>query len=340
MSSMLEQAIIDAAALKEAALKNAEQEVLERYSKDIKKAVDALLEQEDPFGGEEGEEAPLDPPVDPNEDPLLADPEALPPAHLGGEKKCPCPDDDEVVEITIDLDDLTPKEPEETAASLDQGAMDMEPASELDMMGNMDMGEEEEEEPLAEHIEINEQELAELVEELVFDYVAQPSGNPTGPPVEDLHREQELQELAREIEEANNKKEELQESLKDSKAENNKLRRIVLKLKEKLDEVSVSNARLIYTNRVLGDDSLNERQKEKIVEKISRAQTIEEAKMIHEALQSTVAGTSKEKNPKSLNEAVSRQSTQVFSRRQRSETNHVNDQFFSRMQRLAGIKKN
>ena len=48
MSSMLEQAIVDAAALKEAALKNAEQEVLERYSKDIKKAVDALLEQEDP----------------------------------------------------------------------------------------------------------------------------------------------------------------------------------------------------------------------------------------------------------------------------------------------------
>lgn len=336
MSSMLEQAIIDAAALKEAALKNAEQEVLERYSKDIKKAVDALLEQEDPFGGEEGEEAPLDPPVDPNEDPLLADPETIPPAHLGGEKKCPCPDDDEVVTIEIDLDDLTPSEPEEATASPDQGAMDMEPAPEPDMMG--DMGEEEEEEPLAEHIEFDEQELAELVEELIFDYKAVPSGNPTGLPVEDLHREQELQELAREIEEANNKKEELQESLKDSKAENNKLRRIVLKLKEKLDEVSVSNARLIYTNRVLGDDSLNERQKEKIVEKISRAQTIEEAKMIHEALQSTVAGTSKESSPKSLNEAVSRQSTQVFSRRQRSETNHVNDQFFKKMQRLAGIK--
>ena len=322
MSSMLEQAIIDAAALKEAALKNAEQEVLERYSKDIKKAVDALLEQEDPFGVEGGEEAPLNPPVDPNEDPLLADPEAIPPAHLGGEKRCPCPDDDEIVTIQFKLDNLESNEP------------DMEPTPEPDTMGD----EGDKENPLAEHIELDEQELAELVEELIFDYKAVPSGNPTGLPVEDLHREQELQELAREIEEANNKKEELQESLKDSKAENNKLRRIVLKLKEKLDEVSISNARLIYTNRVLGDDSLNERQKEKIVEKISRAQTIEEAKMIHEALQSTVAGTSKENSPKSLNEAVSRQSTQVFSRRQRSETNHVNDQFFKKMQRLAGIK--
>ena len=105
---------------------------------------------------------------------------------------------------------------------------DMEPAPEPDTMGD----EGDKENPLAEHIELDEQELAELVEELIFDYKAVPSGNPTGLPVEDLHREQELQELAREIEEANNKKEELQESLKDSKAENNKLRRIVLKLKE------------------------------------------------------------------------------------------------------------
>ena len=36
MSSLLEQAIIDATALKEAALKNAEAQVLERYSTDVK----------------------------------------------------------------------------------------------------------------------------------------------------------------------------------------------------------------------------------------------------------------------------------------------------------------
>ena len=44
-SSMLEQAVIDAQALKEAAIKNAEQEVLEKYSGEIKEAVNALLEQ-------------------------------------------------------------------------------------------------------------------------------------------------------------------------------------------------------------------------------------------------------------------------------------------------------
>ena len=46
---MLEQAIIDAEALKEAAVKNAETLVLEKYSNQIKEAVDSLLEQEDPL---------------------------------------------------------------------------------------------------------------------------------------------------------------------------------------------------------------------------------------------------------------------------------------------------
>ena len=59
MSSMLEQAIVDATALKEAAVKNAESIIIEKYSEDIKEVVANLLEQdeeeppeaEDPFGG-------------------------------------------------------------------------------------------------------------------------------------------------------------------------------------------------------------------------------------------------------------------------------------------------
>ena len=47
MSSLLEQAIIDATALKEAALKNAETSVLEKYSVEIKEALKSLLEQEE-----------------------------------------------------------------------------------------------------------------------------------------------------------------------------------------------------------------------------------------------------------------------------------------------------
>ena len=38
----------------------------------------------------------------------------------------------------------------------------------------------------------------------------------------------------------------------------------IKKLKENFDKVNLSNARLIYTNRVLTNDSLNERQKIKL----------------------------------------------------------------------------
>ena len=44
MSSMLEQAIIDAEALREVALKNAESAVIEKYSVQIKEAVEKLFE--------------------------------------------------------------------------------------------------------------------------------------------------------------------------------------------------------------------------------------------------------------------------------------------------------
>ena len=47
MSSMLEQAIVDAKALKEAAIKSAESSIVEKYSQEIREAVDTMLNQEE-----------------------------------------------------------------------------------------------------------------------------------------------------------------------------------------------------------------------------------------------------------------------------------------------------
>ena len=51
MPSMLEQAIIDAASLREAALKNAEQAIIEKYAPEIKNAVETMLQEEPATGG-------------------------------------------------------------------------------------------------------------------------------------------------------------------------------------------------------------------------------------------------------------------------------------------------
>ena len=58
MSSMLEQAIIDAEQLKETAQRTAEEAVIEKYQSEIKEAVNAILEQEDTL--EEDEDVALE----------------------------------------------------------------------------------------------------------------------------------------------------------------------------------------------------------------------------------------------------------------------------------------
>ena len=109
-TSMLEQAVIDAEALKEAAVKNAEQTILEKYSSEIGDAVASLLEQpEDDLMGMEDEPEDRADVID-----------QLPLGATAGEELCPCPDDGTKVQIDLDqLETMMAKEDE----------LDMEPQS-------------------------------------------------------------------------------------------------------------------------------------------------------------------------------------------------------------------
>ena len=108
-------------------------------------------------------------------------------------------------------------------------------------------------------------------------------------------------------------------------------------MKGKLEEMILQNARLIYSNKVLSDASLNERQKSKIVEAIAKAETLKEAKTLYKTLKETTVGT-KQKGPKSLSESVQRK--QVLSahppRRKQENITEQHD-FASRMRKLAGL---
>ena len=106
-------------------------------------------------------------------------------------------------------------------------------------------------------------------------------------------------------------------------------------MKDKLEEVNLSNAKLLYTNRVISNDSLNERQRKRIVESIAKADSIDEAKVIFETLQSATGPSTFSRKPKSLSEAVSRPSSILSARRREEKVNPYAD----RMKILAGIKK-
>ena len=107
------------------------------------------------------------------------------------------------------------------------------------------------------------------------------------------------------------------------------------KVKDTLSEVNLQNARLLYTNKALSSDSLNGRQKDKIVEAISKSKTVEEAKVIYQTLQGAV-GEQKKTNraPKSLSEAVTKRSSALL---KGSEAKPKSDPNMDRMKRLAGI---
>ena len=110
-------------------------------------------------------------------------------------------------------------------------------------------------------------------------------------------------------------------------------------LQEKLGTMNVSNAKLLYINQALENASLNERQKRKIVEAISKAETVQEAKIMFETLNETVTTTSDVKKEATLSEMVSRKSTLLVAARKEQPKNEANP-FYNRMRTLAGIKTN
>ena len=321
MSSMLEQAIVDATALKEAAVKNAEQVIIEKYSADIKDAVDSLLEQEE--GAETEQET-------------FEDVEA-PSAATPSEGSCPA--DEEV--ITLDLAGLEaalgemPEEPEE---SQEEMAMELAP----DAPGG------EEALALEEDLEISD----DLIEKLIVDLAPTMSGW-AGRPEGELEHEANLDLARMQDTEYKEELEALKEQLNKAEEENkalsrdknalggsiNKYKEAVVMLKEKVEELSASNARLLYSNKILNSVSLNERQKRKVVEAISKAGTVEKAKVFYETLQSAVGSSpSRRKDPKSLNEAVERRNSVLRARRQKTDGSDVPNPVRDRMRKLAGIE--
>ena len=190
--------------------------------------------------------------------------------------------------------------------------------------------------------------ISAIMEKLTADMSAELSGW-AGRPTSQLKQEQDRELAAEAAHDSSDDDDEEDDNLQESDtvrdelvAENNELKQqlekyqsVLAEVKENLFEVNLSNARLLYTNRVLRNTSLNERQKDKIVEAISNAGSVSEAKTIYETLQSTVEAKPK-RSPQSLSEAIGRRSSVLTASRKETKTSQ--DPLSDRMRRLAGIK--
>ena len=378
MSNMLEQAIADAAALREQAIKNAEQSVLDKYSRQIKEAVDQMLEtddapqrardivaeaedelmQEEEVGAMESAptEASIDAP--PSWDSRFDDISTRLTAMVDN-----LPEDENGM-VDLDLGDFSVPEDEEMAAS---GAPE-EPTGDLGDLGGETPTEEggdglegllgglEGETGEDEDMDIQLQEVLKMLEEdMEIDYDPQSDSlgkwrnnrsreEFNGDMAEMLYEEEsEEEKVDEEKEELMGKVNELHETVKSLTQQRTHLESVLTKLETYLEESLLSNAKFLYQNRTLSDASLNERQKSKIVEAISNAESPKEAKRLHETLKATVGSTpNSTRGPQSLSESVNRRSnlsSMLNSRQNIKESKESANPFMEKMQKLAGIKK-
>lgn len=402
MSSLLREAIVDAKALRDSALKNAETTIIEKYASEVKETLDKLLEQDDTSLGLEEDSGSVE---EVAEGVPLAATDNL--SEEEGDMPENMTEEGEEVGVTVDLDAL-----QEAVASLEaeleeelsgnQGELDKDVVRGDRWTVHGDVLDADDFAALRkdEEIEITEDILEALLDEedsglpdpeADVDYTAgvdDEKGDPAGGEaasetadsiamknagleevtdslvdaiVEKLtvdmgadlsgwagrSSESITYEIEKEL--AHRRSTDVQDELKTLKKaqeelvfENSQLSEKLFKyehaigeLKESLYDINLSNARLLYTNRVLRDPSLNERQKQKIAETISNAGSVSDAKVIYETLQSTVEAKPK-RSPKSLSEAISNKRSS-FIRASRQEST-ISDPLSERMKRLAGIK--
>jgi hypothetical protein len=328
---MLEQAIIDAKALREAAVKNAEAAVVEKYNTEVKNAVSKLLEQDDEM------DLGMEPEADDAIDSTAM--EQVPMAHLS---------DDEEDIVVVDLDDIIAAaesededleqpeldreeiadevglpldtDPLETPANRDDDEVDLDEDALVDMFKEMLV------------VDVPQVELDRAEESLTQDQVEQDERvevvNTDGMDKEDA------EDLVRDNF-GNSKADEKNENLQ---KENLRLKDLLEQAKNTLQEINLQNARLLYANCVLSDSSLNEQQKNKVAELVTNARSVEEAKMVYETLQKTMAGI-QTKAPQSLSEVVSKRSSVILSGNRNEERTTESSPTYSRWATLAAINK-
>ena len=330
MSNMLEQAIVDAKALREAAMKSAEANIVEKYNDEVRSTLTRLLEQDDELGldMELGDEAGASDEIEVDSTAM----EQVPMAHLSDEGE-------EIV--VVDLDDIIAaaesEEGEEEPVEMDREEIADEVGLPLEDEIAFNRSDEE--------VDLDESELVEMFKELLVVDVPQVELDRAE---ERLSKDEVEQDEAVEAVETDGMDEEDAEDLERNdlknnapqqealKKENETLKGLLEQVKNKLQEINLQNARLLYANRVLGDSSLNEQQKAKIAELVSGARSVEEAKMVYETLQKTMAGITKDA-PQSLSEVVSKRSSVILSGNRNEDRTTESNPTYNRWATLAAI---
>jgi len=345
MSDLLKEAIADAKAVRETALANAKMALEEAFTPHLKSMLSAKLAEDDleeqepeEEEGEEEEEDAEDMARQYRED-----------------------DDDAAVDIDIDADGDDEEAPEEEGVS-------EEDIIEIDGVKYAPIVSEEEEENGEEEDvdETEELDLEAVIRELEQE-IAEADGEAVSEDDETVSENDEIVVEEEEDDDEDDDKKDVDEQSSSSgigkgsgvkqasasdeedpgkgqvheqvdnlQSELNEYKEAVTYLRDKLHEVNILNAKLLYTNRLFREFALSNDQKLKIVETFDRAQTTREIKLVYSTLAESYSDGEAVTKKTSVKESASRKTgTTAPTRKIITEE----DQVANRFKKLAGILK-
>ena len=322
MGDILKEAIADAKAVRETALENAKMALEEAFTPQIKSMLSAKLKEDE--HEDDAEEGMHDEDMDDDEgdaeegyheDDEMGDDEVEVPAedaHVDAEEGA-----HEEGEHDDDAEEGMHDEGHDDEDEVDESNLDLE-AIIKELEAELTEDEDEEVEESTEAVEESDEPVEESTEETV-------------------EEEYEIDEAAITEDEDEDDKEVEESNTSAIEAELKEYKEAVSFLKDKLHEVNILNAKLLFTNKLFKSYSLDNNQKLKVVETFDRAQTTREIKLVYSTLAEQFGDNSSIVTKKSISESAS---TAVSSTKPSKESKKViseETQVANRFKKLAGL---
>jgi hypothetical protein len=319
MSDLLKEAIADAKAVRETALQNAKMALEEAFTPHLKSMLSAKLAEDDI----EEDENPF---ADKDEDEEDAEDMARY-EEEGDEDPNPFADEDEESEP-----EMEPEMEEEGIIEIDgvkyAPVVSEEDEEEMEYDAEADDSEELDLEAVIKELELEIAESDESDEDLEEEAVEE---------TVNITEEEDEDEDEKEVDEQSTPESDddtkVHESVNAMQTELNEYKEAVTYLRDKLHEVNILNAKLLYTNRLFKEFALSNNQKMKIVETFDRAQTTREIKLVYSTLAESYSDTGSVKKNEIKEFASKKAGTTAPKTKIISEENQVADRF----KKLAGI---
>ena len=315
MSDLLKEAIADAKAVRETALQNAKAALEEAFTPQIKSMLSAKLAET-----EDGEEDDTEEMAHEDEEEMGDDEVEAEEGHYEeGEH-----DEDEGEAEEGHHEDMEGDDEEE----VEEGNLDLEAVIaelEAELAEGEGDDETEEGEDMEESTKSDEEPVAEAEEAISEE--------------DELEEEYEIDEAELKEEEDEDEKEVDESKLSEVQAELDEHKEAVQYLKDKLHEVNILNAKLLYTNKLFKEFSLDNNQKLKVVETFDRAQTTREIKLVYTTMAEQLNENSGVIKRKSIKESASAPVSSTKPSKESSKVISEEAVVADRFRKLAGILK-